>query len=272
MPFIDIGEEEIDVVIAQIDATKDAAQYRLSELILPVDDRDDIAEVRELAVRLVTQIRGGADFGAVARQFSKSATAAIGGDIGWVQEGQVESSIIQILEVLEEGELSDPIQTEDGFLIYRLDAKRQNTAPGKDDQEIALRQIVVPVDRGASDAEAGDSVAQVKLATQEAQSCEDFVASAETLGVRQSAKPTRIRVGDLNEKLQDIVSGLATGQSSEPVRTAVGVQVIMVCERSELGGPPRDEIRDALLRQKVDLRARRYLRDLRRAAFVDLRV
>ena len=46
----------------------------------------------------------------------------------------------------------------------------------------------------------------------------------------------------------------------------------MVCERPDTAGPPRDEIRETLLRERVDLHARRYLRDLRRAAFVDVRV
>jgi peptidyl-prolyl cis-trans isomerase SurA len=46
----------------------------------------------------------------------------------------------------------------------------------------------------------------------------------------------------------------------------------MVCERQEAGALPRDQIRDTLLRQRVDMLSRRYLRDLRRSAFIDLRI
>ncbi len=46
----------------------------------------------------------------------------------------------------------------------------------------------------------------------------------------------------------------------------------MVCERQENVGPNRGEIENTLLRERVDMLSRRYLRDLRRAAFVDLRV
>ena len=46
----------------------------------------------------------------------------------------------------------------------------------------------------------------------------------------------------------------------------------MVCERQDNVGPDRDEIRQTLVRERIDMLSRRYLRDLRRAAFVDLRV
>jgi len=38
------------------------------------------------------------------------------------------------------------------------------------------------------------------------------------------------------------------------------------------GEPNRDEVFDTLLRQKLDTVSRRYMRDLRRIAFVDVRV
>jgi peptidyl-prolyl cis-trans isomerase SurA len=50
--------------------------------------------------------------------------------------------------------------------------------------------------------------------------------------------------------------------------------VIMVCEKagSNTTMPTRDEIADQLARQRAENLARRYLRDLRRTAFVDVRV
>jgi peptidyl-prolyl cis-trans isomerase SurA len=272
VPTIEIGEEEIDAVIARIDATQDAEQYRVSEILLTVDNPDEQDQVRELADRLVEQLRGGAEFAAIARQFSKSATAATGGDIGWVQEGQLETSVIDVLKTLETGSVSAPVETPDGLVIYRLDAKRKNTAPGEDDREIALRQILVQIDRNASAAAAEEREQAVTSAIQNARGCPAFVDAAAALDVRQPANPTRIRVGDLNDTLRQIVNQLEVGVPSKPVRTQVGIQVVMVCERSELAGPPRDEIRETLLRERLDLRARRYLRDLRRAAFVDVRI
>jgi peptidyl-prolyl cis-trans isomerase SurA len=52
-----------------------------------------------------------------------------------------------------------------------------------------------------------------------------------------------------------------------------GVGVIMVCQRTDPPGglPTRDEISDQLARARLDALARRYLRDLRRSAYVDIR-
>ena len=47
----------------------------------------------------------------------------------------------------------------------------------------------------------------------------------------------------------------------------------MVCQKKDpVGGlPTREEIADSLARERLDALARRYLRDLRRSAFVDIR-
>jgi peptidyl-prolyl cis-trans isomerase SurA len=272
LPTIEIGEEEIDAVIARINATRDTEQFRVSEILLTADNPGEQAQVRELANRLVDQLRGGAEFAAVARQFSKSATAATGGDIGWVQEGQLEVSAFGILKTMQPGDVSDPAETADGLVIYKLVAKRQNAAAGADDQEIALRQIVMQLARDATEADIESKIQQARQIGSAVQGCDNFVESASQLGFQQPAEPTRIRVGDLNDTLRRIIADLDVGQASEPTRSAAGIQVVMVCERGDSAGPSREEIRDVLVRQRIDLRARRYLRDLRRAAFVDLRV
>jgi peptidyl-prolyl cis-trans isomerase SurA len=47
----------------------------------------------------------------------------------------------------------------------------------------------------------------------------------------------------------------------------------MACSREEppSGLPSRDDIEESIMRQRLDLLSRRYLRDLRRQAFVDIR-
>jgi hypothetical protein len=50
----------------------------------------------------------------------------------------------------------------------------------------------------------------------------------------------------------------------------------MMCEKAAPPGPPtvasRDDIAETLMRQRLETLARRYMRDLRRTAFVDVRV
>ena len=73
-----------------------------------------------------------------------------------------------------------------------------------------------------------------------------------------------------------IVLGLQAGQPSQPIVQKNGVGVIMMCEKaappSAPTAPSRDDIAETLMRQRLDTLARRYMRDLRRTAFVDVRV
>jgi peptidyl-prolyl cis-trans isomerase SurA len=74
--------------------------------------------------------------------------------------------------------------------------------------------------------------------------------------------------------VRNIVGALDVGQASQPIVQKNGVGVIMVCEKAvpNTALPTRDEIANQLARQRAENLARRYLRDLRRTAFVDVRV
>jgi peptidyl-prolyl cis-trans isomerase SurA len=73
------------------------------------------------------------------------------------------------------------------------------------------------------------------------------------------------------------VTKIPIGQQSPPILQRNGVGVIMVCSKDapstkSAGEPSREDVFDSLLRQKLDTVSRRYLRDLRRSAYVDVRV
>jgi peptidyl-prolyl cis-trans isomerase SurA len=67
---------------------------------------------------------------------------------------------------------------------------------------------------------------------------------------------------------------MEVGQPSQPIVQKNGVGVIMVCDKAnpDTTLPSREEVADRLARQRAETLARRYMRDLRRAAFVDVRV
>ena len=272
IPTIEIGEEEIDVVIKRIRSGQGQTQYRVSEILLPVDDATQRQSVLELATRLAEQVRRGADFAGVARQFSKSASAATGGDIGWIQEGELIDEADRALASLAVGSVSEPIPTPDGYLVLRMSDRRKLRTPGEEDTRVTLRQLLLPLPEGAPEEDVQSQIALAKQIATSTTDCSDFAEIAKEMGTPQPAEPAGFRLGDLNEKLRSVAADAPVGVASEPLRTANGIQILMICDREEAGALPREQIRDTLLRQRVDMLSRRYLRDLRRAAFVDLRV
>jgi peptidyl-prolyl cis-trans isomerase SurA len=95
-------------------------------------------------------------------------------------------------------------------------------------------------------------------------------------GSPQLSSEGRLRTSQIAPAVRNIVAALEVGQASQPIVQKNGVGVIMVCEKgasnSNTTMPTRDEIADQLARQRAENLARRYLRDLRRTAFVDVRV
>jgi peptidyl-prolyl cis-trans isomerase SurA len=74
--------------------------------------------------------------------------------------------------------------------------------------------------------------------------------------------------------MRNAVVNLQAGEASKPVRLPTGLSVIMVCARTDPPNdiPGRDEISPRLRAQKLEILARRYLRDLRRDAFIETRI
>ena len=105
----------------------------------------------------------------------------------------------------------------------------------------------------------------------EIQGCEGFDDFAREKGSPGSGDLGRIKLADLSPMLRRVVANLPEGEPSEAVKLPSGISVLLVCER-ENDGIDREKIRQSLVSQRLDLLARRYLRDLRRAANVDLRL
>ncbi len=272
IPTIEIGDEEIDDVINRINASAGVTEYRVGEILLPIDNPNDARDIRTLAGRLVDQLREGADFRAVAQQFSKSATSATGGDIGWIQAGELDPAIDGVITSLDLREISDPIDVTDGIQIVILIDRRTNKAPDPNDRTVALRQMLLRADSDGSPASIDAQMQTARAIASSVNGCDDFAAAATEAGTPQPADPASFQLKDLNTDLRSVAAQLPVGQASTPIRLPDGVQVLMVCERQENAGLSRDEIRRTIERERVDMLSRRYLRDLRRAAFVDLRV
>ncbi len=84
----------------------------------------------------------------------------------------------------------------------------------------------------------------------------------------------KLRASTISPEMRGLVNRLSIGQASEPIVQKNGVGVIMVCAKTNAsgGGVTREDVTESLLRQRLDTVSRRYLRDLRRNAYVDVRV
>lgn len=139
---VDVSESDIDERQRFLEASIGKQQYQVAQIFLPLDSGQQEAEVQALAQRLTREItERRAPFPQVAQQFSQEAAAARGGDLGWVQEGELPEQLNQALATMKEGDLSDPIRTVSGYHILLLRGKRTVSAENIPDREQILNQI-----------------------------------------------------------------------------------------------------------------------------------
>ena len=268
-----VSEEEVQEALAEIEASRGQPQSLVSEIFLSVDSAEQEEELLETSRRLVEQIKAGANFNGLARQLSQSATAAVEGDIGWVQEGQLARELEEAIAELKPGEVSDPVRTVAGFHILLLRDRRVLDVPDEEEMAVTLEHVFVSLPSGPTSDDRANATELAALIGDTVTDCSDMRLLREESNAPKFGLPSKVKLKELAPKLRAFVQDLDVGVASEPMDIGTGVLVLMVCEREEAPGlPGREEVIRTISNQRVDILARRYMRDLRRAAFVDLRV
>ncbi len=264
-----IGEDQIKAYQKRLEAEAGKPQYQIGEVFIDAARAGGQDAAVQGAQQLIGQLRKGAPFAAVARQFSNSPSAANGGDVGWISTGEMAPEVDHALADLRPGQLSDPIPVKDGVYIILLKDRRT----GGSSIVVKLKQVAISLPKTAS----ADTVAaaQAKLMTVRAklQGCDNLEAvSAKTPGV-VSGDLGETDTKDLAPAFRDVVETLQTGQVSEPVRTDAGLHLLALCDRRHGGANQmtREQIEDRLYGQELSMIAKRQLRDLRNSATIESR-
>ncbi len=267
-PAIDIGEEAINEAIERLKANQGKPQYRVAEIFLAIDDAFQEDQVMRTARRLIEELRQGASFAALAQQFSQSATATVGGDLGWVVASQLPAELDQTLARMRRGDVAGPIRTFGGIYILALINQRVVEAG---DTFVSLNQIFLPFPDGGSPAEEQDLQARMEALRGRVTGCDNMPALANEANSPAPVDLGRLKLQNLPNDLRQTVSGLPIGTPSDVMKIGGGMAILVVCSRQETG-IERAKIEESLMNEQLDRLARRYMRDLRRNATVDLRL
>ncbi len=273
-PRVSVGPDEVDAALERLKKNRGKIEYRLAEIFLAVDSPDDEARVRKTAEGLVQQIGKGARFGALARQFSRSATAAVNGDLGWQSVDHLAPELRDIVPKMKARGVAGPLKALNGFRIVALTGTRKNSAPDDSKIKVDLKQIFLPIPKNAVPSEIASQIDLAKTVRESVSGCKDMIALSKEV---HSPRPTtlgKFSLTELSPGIRNAVAGLGVGEASQPVRMPDGFLLLMVCERNEpkIELPSRAEISDQLTRERLDMLSRRYLRDVRSRSVVDIRV
>lgn len=270
---ISITQEEVDAVYQRTVANANKPQYRVFEIQYRVDTPDQEDEVRSGMAQLARQIRQGADFRAIAQQISHSPSAAQGGDIGWVQDGQLAPELNLALRGMKKGDISRPIRSVSGYYLLLLQDRRMIGGADPMKSKITLQQLIFPLAKDTPQDQVQAAGNYLLQASQTIKSCADLVALKDNFPNAGISEQETIAIAALPEAVQNTVVPLQTGEASAPVLTDEGFVIFGVCNREDVltNLPDRDQIENQLANQQMTMIARRYLRDLRNDAVVEIR-
>lgn len=272
--FATVNDDEIDETMATIKENSNKPSNLVSQIFLAVDSPQDEAQVLNNANRLLEELRVGAGFGRLAQQFSQDASAREGGDMGWLQVGQLPQEVEAVLAQMPVGAVSKPIRSAEGYHIVAVRDRRAPVGAGSEnDVQVSLHQLIVPVPANARPEHVAGQRELAQTISETVNGCADLDKAAKELGSSASGDVGMMRVGEMAAELRKVVLGLKPGQASAPLPTEGGLQILMVCQRTDPPSnlPSRQEVQRMLAEQKLELQARRFLRDLRQTAFVDIR-
>jgi peptidyl-prolyl cis-trans isomerase SurA len=280
---INVSQQDIDAELARQAEGADKPHFLVSEIFLAVETPDQDAKVLKNITDLQGQLQLGAPFQIVARQFSQSPSAASGGDIGWVHEGQLPEELNQALEKMTPGSVSAPIRSVGGYYILALRERQEAmgtkipTAPTPaPSDKIPLARLLLPLGPKPTQQIAVNAMKMGAAIERQVNSCAVLPQVSQKIRGSVYMNLGPMKPTELSAEMQQALAKTEPGQPAPPFISEAGVELIFRCDKPVIKEtayqiPTRQQVEEQLFDQQVTAFARRYLRDLRRQADVETR-
>lgn len=276
--LVSISDQEVDDRLAQMRANAGKTEYLLAEIFLAYDGKPR-AEVETFARQLRDEIVRGASWQQLAQNFSQSASAQQGGDIGWNLAEDLDPALRTLVKNMRPDEPSMPIAAEDG--VYLLLLRETRTAKGieVDDSDIRLgiQQLHMDIPDNASPQTVAEITQKATELASSAETCKALDSIASVEASPSSGYLGEFNLSEINTQMRSMVENLQVNDISQPLRTSNGVIVLMVCSRQIKGGTDpiaaaREKIEREILNRRLSRMADQHEEKLRRQAFIDIRL
>lgn len=224
-------------------------------IVVPADadaaaDATSQARARELAER----IGAGEDFAQIARERSDDIGSRInGGELGWIERGLLDSRFEDALFALEPGQISEPVRTDDGWHLIRLDELREGVVKPFEQVRDELARQYLEGERERAYSELSGRL--VDLSYRDPTS---LATTAETLGLEvKTVGPFTRDGGEGVAALPEVISAAFSSQlvneglTSDPIDLGANHMLLLrVLEHQPSRPRPLDEVR-AQIEQEI---------------------
>ena len=278
---VTINESEVDQFLREQDGGVDASamEINLAQILIAVPEistATQLASLQAKAQLAFDRARSGADFAALASEFSDAPTRSTGGVMGMQSVERYPTLFVDATKDVRAGGVAGPVRSGAGFHILKVVEKRQAGASSVNITQTKARHILLRMSAQQSEVSAKAKLADAKKRIAAGQA--EFAALARDMSDDGSAKDG----GDLGwanpgmfvPEFEQVMNSLAPGQISEPLVSRFGVHLVQVMERRETKLSTRDqrELARATLREKKQEDAYElWAQEIRGRAYVEYR-
>src|SRR5690606_39124043 len=242
-----ITEADIDAYIhEQTGGTEANLLLDLSHILVLVPENASAAQIQALEARArqaADKARGGADFAALAREYSDAPEKTEGGRFGVRPANRLPDLFVQATRKLPKGGIAGPVRSPAGFHVLRLNDKGQAGLPAATVVQTRARHILLRTGPALSEADAVARLARMRA---------DILAgraSFEELARQSSQDGSAAAGGDLGwaapgqfvPEFEQVMNRLGPGDLSAPTVSRFGVHLIRVDERRETQVSQREQ-------------------------------
>lgn len=274
-PKVKISDSELQRAAQNRRLRGAGEEINITPLVLPVEKPEMEPQVKALAEKLVSEVRGGASLEAVARQFTKSPQ---GNEPNfWVPVTQMDPILVDAIKRMpEKTGLLDPIRTRRGYQIIRVNDRRtQGNVNTENPTQVVMKEVLLRLSEDATPDQVETSLHIAAQITQHPGTClDEGIAGVENLDT-STVKVDFVRspLSALPDYARKQAEMLNVGEVGEPFATPEGIRFYILCEKVEM--PVQvvadDKLRDALFREKMEMESAKFMRNLRRDTFIEIR-
>ena len=280
-----VSEPMVDAELARYAEGANKPHYHVLEIFLPVDNPEQNDKVKKDAEEVEHQLHQGAPFTVVARQFSQHPTAATGGDMGWVNAGQLAPELDAALAKMDVGAISDPIRSTGGWYVIGLRERQEPlgtkiadvpTGPTGPAGTLPLARLLFPTGPHPPKDQLNEIMTVANQIQQHYAGCSQLDELHKKMTGTIYMDLGDAKLSDLSPEIQNAMKTARPGEAAAPFQSEAGIELIGRCDKrievkTAYVMPTRDQIKDQLFQNQIATMARRYLRDLKRDANIQVR-
>ncbi|MEC9292456.1 MAG: peptidylprolyl isomerase [Pseudomonadota bacterium] len=238
---VNIPNSEVDQLIRQLGAANMRTEWEVAQIFIPVGEAEGAEDnAKSLAETAYERASTESDFASVAKDYNTGGTP-LDGYLGWFGEGEMVPVLEETVRNLKAGEVSKPVRSGTGYHIVQV--KELRSLPGIQTEPVT----------------------EYKL--KKTSHLEDGTTTEDELWV---AAP------DLSTQLKNVITKLDVGDTTKKIQNGEDMVTYTLLEKKralpEGLEEYRERVRNRLMESRLDLAVRRMMRDLRRDAFIDIRL